>query len=77
MSIINQIKKINEIYRKMSECYYYLKKMFKNHKLILGKIELSEKMFHEALITIANKTEELTVKKEFQKIVKSIEKEDK
>jgi dsDNA-specific endonuclease/ATPase MutS2 len=50
--------------------------MFKNHKLILGKIELSEKMFHEALITIANKTEELTVKKEFQKIVKSIKKED-
>jgi hypothetical protein len=77
MSITEQVKKINDIYRKMSESYYRLKVMFKNHKLILGKIELSEKMFHEALITIANKTEEIVVKKEFQKIIKSIKKEDK
>jgi hypothetical protein len=77
MSILNQIKKINEIYRKMSENYFQLKKMFKHHSLILGKIELSEKMFHEAILTIANKQEDLVVKKEFNKIIKQIKKEDK
>jgi hypothetical protein len=72
MSIINQIKKVNEIYRKMTECFFQLKKMYKRHELIIGKIELSEKMFHEAILTIANKQEDLEVKKEFNKIVKSI-----
>ncbi len=76
-NIIKHISKVNNIYHIMDKCYRQLKTMFKNHKPLLGKIELSEKLFHDALLTIANKTDEIITKKEFLKIVKSIKDEKK
>lgn len=75
--LIKHITAVNNIYRQIDKCYTQLKKMFKNHGAILGHIEMSEKFFYQAILSIANKTEEIETKREFNKIVKSLkQKED-
>ena len=72
MSTIKQIQKVNEIYHIMKKQYDTLKKMFKNHKIIEQKIILSEGILNQAFMNIANKTEEVETKREFNKITKNI-----
>ena len=72
MSNIKQIQKVNEIYHIMKKQYDTLKKMFRNHKIIEQKIILSEGILNQAFMSIANKTEEVEGKREFNKIIKNI-----
>jgi len=72
MSTIKQIQKVNEIYHIMKKQYDTLKKMFRNHKIIEQKIILSEGILNQAFMCIANKTEEVEGKREFNKIIKTI-----
>lgn len=76
MSLIKQIKQLNEIYHIMNRQYTLLKKMFKNHSSIKQKIILSEQILHQAYSLIVEKTEEVETNKEFNRIIKGI-KDDK
>ena len=76
-NIIKQIQKLNEIYHIMNRQYSLLKKMFKNHSGIKQKVILSEQILHQAYSLIVDKTEEVEVNREFNKIIKVIKNEKK
>jgi len=76
-NLIKQIQKLNEIYHIMNKQYSSLKKMFKNHSTIKGKVILSEQILHQAYSLIVDKTEEVEVNREFNKIIKGIKNEKK
>lgn len=76
MSLIKQIKQLNEIYHIMNKQFSLLKKMFKNHSTIKQKVILSEQILHQAYALIVDKTEEVETNREFNRIIKSI-KDDK
>jgi len=69
---IKTIQKVNEIYHIMKRNYDALKKMFHNHKIIKGKIDLSEKFLMQAFMSITNETTEVETNREFNKIIKDI-----
>lgn len=75
MSLIKQIKQMNEIYHIMNKQYACLKKMFKNHSTIKQKVILSEQVLHQAYMMIVEKTEEVEITREFNKIIKVIKNE--
>ena len=66
------IQKVNEIYHIMKKNYTSLKKIFKNHKIIRDKIDLSERMLMQAFMSIIDKTEQIESKREFNKIIGTI-----
>jgi hypothetical protein len=72
--LIKHINKLNTLYRSFQKNYDVMKKMFKNHSTILQKIKLSEEILYQAYSLIAEKTEETQVKREFNKIIKTIKK---
>jgi len=74
-NLIKQIQKMNEIYHIMNNQYSLLKKMFKNHSSIKQKIVLSEQILQQAYMLIVDKTEEVEVNREFNKIIKGIKNE--
>ena len=69
---VKTIQKVNEIYHIMKKSYASLKKIFKNHKIIRDKIDLSERMLMQAFMSIVDKTEQIESKREFNKIIKEI-----
>lgn len=75
MALVQQIQKVNQLYYIMTKNYKILKTMFKNHSNIKQKLILSEEIFHQALLLIAGKTEEVTSRREFNKIIKQIKHE--
>jgi ABC-type Na+ transport system ATPase subunit NatA len=77
MSLIKQIKQINEIYHIMNRQYSLLKKMFKNHSTIKQKVILSEQILHQGYMLIVEKTEEVETNRTFNKIIKDIKNEKK
>jgi len=76
-NIMKQIQKLNEVYHIMNRQYNLLKKMFKNHSGIKQKVILSEQILHQAYSLIVDKTEEVEVNREFNKIIKGIKNEKK
>jgi hypothetical protein len=70
--LTSQIQKVNEIYHIMKRNYDTLTKMFHNHKIIKGKIDLSEKFLMQAFMSITNETTEIETNREFNKIIKDI-----
>ena len=74
-NLIKQIQKLNEIYHIMNKQYSLLKKMFKNHSAIKGKVILSEQILHQAYMLIVEKTQEVETNREFNKIIKGIKNE--
>jgi len=72
--IIKQIQKLNEAYHIMNKQYNLLKKMFKNHSTIKQKVILSEQILQQAYSLIIEKTENIEINREFNRIIKSIKK---
>ena len=71
-NLIKQIQKLNEVYHTMNRQYSILKKMFKNHSTIKQKVILSEQILQQAYMLIVDKTQEVEVNKEFNRIIKGI-----
>jgi len=71
-NLIKQIQKLNEVYHAMNRQYSILKKMFKNHSTIKQKVILSEQILQQAYMLIVDKTQEVEVNKEFNRIIKGI-----
>ena len=73
---VNTIKKVNEIYHIIKINLNILRKMFKNHKIINDKIILADKMLMQVFMSIAEKTENIETKREFNKIIKNLNREN-
>jgi len=67
---LKYIQKLNEIYVTMKKNYDTLKKMFHNHSVIKQKVILSEQFLIDVYKLILQETEEIEVKREFNKITK-------
>ena len=66
------VLKVNRIYNTVSKNLFELRRMFKNHKAITDTIQLSEKILLHAFGLIGGKTEEIEVRRQFNKIIKII-----
>ena len=74
-TLINQVKEINRLYISLNKDYSTLKTMVKRHSCILQKIILSEQLINQAFILIAECSEGIETKRQFNKIIKGIKNE--
>lgn len=76
MSLIKSIVKLNELYHTFRKSYDSLSKIVKNHSSIKQKIILSEQILNQAYLLIKEELEGTEQRREFNKIIKDIKRND-